>query len=168
MNPSLLALFVLRVAGPAILLLNALALLFIKADPPPFEEQSAVTAVVVRVITPRRKLIITLLSLAAATYFADALSVIIFAIITKQWQGSQAEWRGLALGDFLGLLAFAAIAMICTIKESEGKVVWTRRRVRMFAVLACAFDIAIVFMTAFNVDFRRDGASNLPLHLCDP
>src|ERR1700761_8580661 len=156
MNPSLLALFVLRVVGPAILLLNACSLLFIHA-PIQQSHSSEITPVVVRVVVPRRLLIVTLLYVAAATYFFDGLLVVILAVLNGTWQGSQDEWRGVDGGAFLGLIAFATVAILGTVKESQGKEVWLSQRIRAFAIFACTFDIAIVVLMALNIDFRNEG-----------
>jgi hypothetical protein len=155
MNPSLLALFILRVAGTAFLVLQAASLLLIKATPPP--DKSPITDVVVRVLTPRRTLIVTLLSLAALTYFTDAVLVIILAVLTRKWQGAQPEWKGIGISDFLGLIAFLTVAILGNVKEGQGKTVWTRSRVKLFAIAACAFDLAIVLLMVTNIDFHNKG-----------
>jgi hypothetical protein len=153
MNPSLLALFILRIAGTIVLVLLASSLLSIKPPPPP--AKSPITAVVVRILTPRRKLIVSLLAFAALTYFLDALIVIILAILTRKWQDSQEQWRGLFASDFLGLFAFSTVAILGNVKEAQGIEVWLKRRVKGFAIAACTLDIAIVFLMVTNIDFHN-------------
>jgi hypothetical protein len=151
------ALYVLRVLGPALLVATAATFIFARAAirlPP----SGPITPVVVRVITPRVPLILVLLSLAALTYAADAILAVVLAVVYHKWPGASEQWRGLEIGDFLGLLAFASASILGTWKHSHGTDIWLTKRAKLFAIFACIFDVVLVFLTARSIDFSTSGA----------
>ncbi|KZS98398.1 hypothetical protein SISNIDRAFT_448616 [Sistotremastrum niveocremeum HHB9708] len=152
MAAALWALFVVRIVGPAVLILTAFSLLFV-AQPTKPVEQSPITAVVVQVVTPRRSLIITLLSLASCAYFLDGLVIVLVAVIAHVWQSTLDLWRGLEIGDVLGLIAFTTLAIVGTVQEARGRLVWTTKRIKFFAATAFAFDLVQLVLLSTSKQF---------------
>ncbi|KAF9516641.1 hypothetical protein BS47DRAFT_1483796 [Hydnum rufescens UP504] len=151
---SLTPVFLYDLASGVILLLLSFSVLFVRSTPPSKDAASdEVTPIVVSLITPRRSLIRTILSLAALTYAADASVAIVRVILSGTW-GTPGP---IAVAPFLvGLVAFGLLAIFLSWKDLRGVDVWQRRRVRLFAVLAVLFEFAhlIVVATAGNL---RDG-----------
>ena len=95
---------ILRVLTPALVLVTALSL--IPTRPPSPKSPSPITSVVVAVHTPRRALILSLLSLASLTFFLDGLTFVIYAVLDKQWP----QGTGIEIGAVEGVIAFAGLA----------------------------------------------------------
>jgi hypothetical protein len=104
------------------------------------EEEDGVRAVLVPLTTPRRALIRTLLTLAAATYVADAVIGIVRAVLSGVWDRP----GPIGLAHYVaGLFAFGGLAILLTVKDLTGATVaWYARRLRVFAVLAVIFELA--------------------------
>ncbi len=153
-------LFVVRLVYPLLLLLTTFTLLHLKPSSKA-GSSSPITAVIVEVKTPRRSLILTLLSLVAFIYFLDGFALVLHSILTKTWQGipSQgswiAQWSGLEVEALVGLLASALLAIFGLWKETKGVKVWEKRRVRLWALVAVAGTLVEVVLTCMSVDFLR-------------
>lgn len=155
----LIALFVIRLFFPTALLLTSFSLL---SGKPARRSQSSseITPVVVSVTTPRRTLILALLSLIAFAYFLDGLSLILHSVLTKTWQGTPshtwwaAQWSGLEIDVLGGLLASGLLAIFGVWKETKGVAVWTSKTPKLWAVTAFVGTIAEVVLLFLSVQFR--------------
>lgn len=157
----LLALHALRL-GPILLLVYALAFVFAK---PAQTASGPITQVVVQVTRPRTAAILSLLSLAAATYFLDGIVIVLTALWTHVWEGHTKEWQGIESADIAGLAAFTALLIIGTVKQARGIDIWTRKALKVFVLLAITFDIpqtVLVVLTA-RLESSRSGEHSIPL-----
>lgn len=139
-------LFIFNIVSPSILLILVISTIFTRSTPsksPPDDEE--VTPVLVPVLTPRRGLIITLLSLAAATYFADAALLIVRAILSGVWGDFG---PATIAGYVIGVAAFFGLAIVGTWKETSGVDVWQSKRVRAFVAFAVVFEVMRVIVVA--------------------
>lgn len=158
----LTALFIVRLAFPTALLATALSLLTIKPRPAT-NSQSPITSVIVSLTTPRRSLILSLLSLVALTYFLDGLALVLHSILSKTWQGTPAhdwwrtQWSGLDIEAIVGLLATGSLAVLGVWKETQGVTVWTKRQPKIWALLALSGTIVEVALVASTVNFTQKG-----------
>ena len=159
LSPIQTALLVLRVVGPAILVLLAASLTFLR--PSHDHDNLPIVSVIVSHKAPRRALILSFLFLTAVVYFLDGLLVVARAVLTGVWEGSSAHWRCIEIADVLGLVAFAGLAALGTWKDVNGVEVWTRSRVKVFAIFATVVDIAQIVLIALSVNIFK----NPPVHV---
>lgn len=73
--------------------------------------EDAVTPVVVKRVSPRLTLILSLFSLVALTYFLDGLVFVLRSIIQREWEGSLPRWRGMEYYVIAGLAAAGGTAI---------------------------------------------------------
>ncbi|KAH7926500.1 hypothetical protein BV22DRAFT_1032756 [Leucogyrophana mollusca] len=149
------ALFGVRIASPALVLLAALSLVPTKAPTPP--SPSPITPVVVESRVPRRALILALLSIISASFFVDGLAYIVNAIIVK-WP----RHTGIECVAVTGLVAYGGLAALGAWKDVRGVEVWTRRRVKVAIGLALVLDIVQLALLASS--FRVNDPD--PRHIC--
>lgn len=123
-TPTQTAIFLLRVLSPALLLLSALSIVTARAPPP--QSPSPITSVVVAARTPRRALILSLLSLSGLTFFLDGFTFILYAVWYKSWP----KWTGIEVAAVEGLVAFAGLAALGAWKDIHGVEVWFMKRVK--------------------------------------
>ncbi|TDL26049.1 hypothetical protein BD410DRAFT_764367 [Rickenella mellea] len=164
----LIALFTTRIVFPVLLLATALSLLRLKPASPQDASPSPITSVTVAVKTPRRALILSLLSLVALSYFLDGFALILHSLISKTWQGTPehgwwiAQWGGLEVETLLGLLASGLLAIIGVWKEVERIPVWIKRRVKLWAGIAVDATALEVVLLGLTVDFHKRGPPEIP------
>lgn len=139
-------LLVLRVLSPFLLLVAALSTIFARPPPPP-PSSSPITSVVVATRTPRRAVILPLLSLSALTFFLDGLTFVVLTVISKEWP----EWTGIEVGAVEGLIAFAGLAAIGAWKDVQGVDVWFFRRVSLGITWSLLLDIAQVVLLGLAI-----------------
>ncbi|KAK7057401.1 ABC transporter protein [Favolaschia claudopus] len=149
------ALFVLRLVSPFLVVLSTLSLL--AASPPPPPSPSAITRVVVPTVTPRRALILFLLSLSAFTFLFDGLLFVVYAVIDKTWPHN----TGIEYNALLGLVAFAGMAALGAYQEIRGVEVWSRTHIKWSVALSSAIDLVLVVLIAKAIRF--DGGSRFPI-----
>lgn len=160
----LIALFVIRLVFPVALFSTALSVLAIKPTRPGSSD-SPITAVVVSITTPRRSLILSLLSLIALAYFLDGLALVLHSILTKTWQGTPAhegwaaQWSGLEVEVLGGLLASGLLAILGVWKELRGAAVWTHKTPKLWTVVAFIGTIAEVVLLFLSVQFSSKRTS---------
>lgn len=142
------ALFLLRVLSPAVLLLSALSI--ITTRPPQPKSPSPITSVVVAARTPRRALILSLLSLSALTFLLDGLTFVVYTVFTKSWL----KWTGIEVASVEGLVAFAGLAALGAWKDIHGVEVWFLKRVKAGVTWALLLDIAQVVL--LGLTFRSE------------
>ena len=139
---ELTPIFLLRVLSPLLVLLSTISLF--AAHPPPPQEPSPITSVVVAARTPRRALILSLLSLSALTFFLDGLAFVLYVVFEKQWP----SWTGLDVATIEGLVAFGGLAAVGAWKDVQGVPVWLLRRVKLGVTWSLLFDIGqVVFLS---------------------
>lgn len=154
----LTALFVVRTAFPAALLATALSLLTTKPRPAT-NSPSPITSVIVSLTTPRRSLILSILSLVALSYFLDGFALVLHSALSKTWQGTPAhdwwrtQWSGLDIESIVGLLASGLLAVLGVWKETQGVTVWTSRQPKIWALLALLGTVIEVVLLASTVNF---------------
>ncbi|TFK54285.1 hypothetical protein OE88DRAFT_1675841 [Heliocybe sulcata] len=165
------ALFAVRVASPALVLLATLAVIPTRpsASPP-----SEITSVVVATRIPRRGAILSLLSLTALTFFLDGLTFALYALLARLWPQN----TGIEIGAVVGLVAFGGLAALGAWKDVKGVDVWSLKRVKLGVATALLLDIAQVVLFALSVNLFKDVPKipelpikiNLPalLHLAFP
>lgn len=160
-EPALLtALFAVRLAFSVVLLATSLSFLTAKNSTSP-SSNSPITSVVVAVTTPRRSLILSILSLVALTYFLDGFGLVLHSVLSKHWQGTpsaghwwRSQWSGIEVEAVAGLLASGLLAIIGVWKESQGVPVWSMKRPKFWAataIVGTVVEVALIFST---VDFR--------------
>src|SRR5882724_3232808 len=143
-----LVLLALRVASPALVLFAALSIVPARPVPPP--SPSPITSVVVVTHTPRRALILSLLSLSSLTYFLDGLAFVLFVVLKKTW----AHRTGIEINAVVGLVAFAGLAALGAWKDLNGVDVWSLKRVKSSIFLSLVLDIAQVVI--FGIRIPKD------------
>ncbi|KZT26798.1 hypothetical protein NEOLEDRAFT_1131838 [Neolentinus lepideus HHB14362 ss-1] len=143
------ALFAVRVVSPALVLLATLALIPTR---PTSQPPSEITSVVVATRVPRRGAILSLLSLAALTFFLDGLTFAIYALLDKIWP----QKTGIEIGAVIGLIAFGGLAALGSWKDVKGVDVWSLKRVKLGLTAALVLDIAQVVMFALSVKLYKD------------
>ncbi|KDQ21393.1 hypothetical protein BOTBODRAFT_25832 [Botryobasidium botryosum FD-172 SS1] len=144
------ALSVVHVASPFILAATTFSLMPAHPAPAMPGSPTPITSVVTQVLTPRRPLILTLLSLAAGTYFLDGAFVILRAVLTGHW-----DPRGVLLvhpmaAPLLGLVAFGGLAILGTWKDIKGYDVWSTRRVKVFVIVAVLLEVLQVVLLGLS------------------
>ena len=97
--------------------------------------------------TPRRAVILPLLSLSALTFFLDGLTFVVLTVISKEWP----QWTGIEVGAVEGLIAFAGLAAIGAWKDVQGVDVWFLRRVSFGITWSLLFDIAQVVLLGLAI-----------------
>jgi hypothetical protein len=145
-----LALFTLRILSPAVVLLAAVFILPLKSAGTP-ANQSEVTVVVAQTRTPRRALILSLLSLASLTFLLDGLTFVVYAVLLKTWP----SFTGIEVNAILGVVAYAGIAALGAFKDVKGVDVWSLQRVRVAVFLALAMDITQAALYGVSTQFRQ-------------
>ncbi|KAI0093127.1 hypothetical protein BDY19DRAFT_922216 [Irpex rosettiformis] len=153
-------LLVLRVLSPFLLLGAALSTIFSRPSPP--HSPSPITSVVVATRTPRRAVILPLLSLSALTFLLDGLTFVAFTVISKEWP----EWTGIEVGAVEGLVAFAGLAAVGAWKDVQGVDVWFFRRISFGITWSLLLDIAQVILLGLAIKKPLNVASLL--HLAFP
>jgi hypothetical protein len=142
-------LFASRIASPTLLLFVVLSLFTLRKASPP--DATPITAVIVPVLTPRRSLILTLVSIATLTYLCDATVVILRAVVGHTWEGSDPTWKGIEVADVLGFIAFGGLNIVGSWRDAKGIRVWESTRLKFYAVAAVLFEIAHVTLLALSV-----------------
>jgi hypothetical protein len=151
-SPLLTALLVLRIAGPGVLTLLVTSLFFLRPSSHDHDhDNSPIVSVIISQKAPRRAVILSFLSLTAAAFFLDGVVVVARAVLTGTWEGSSQQWRLIEVADVIGLVAFAGLAALGTWKDVNGVDVWTRQRVKFFALLAWVVDVVQVVLLALSV-----------------
>ncbi|KAH8093897.1 hypothetical protein BXZ70DRAFT_948370 [Cristinia sonorae] len=134
---------ILRLVSPALVLLSTLSILPAR---PPSQDTSPITPVVVATRTPRRGLILSLLSLASLSYLCDGLTFVAFAVISKKWP----HLTGIEIGAIEGVAAFAGLAALGAWKDLHGVEVWGLKRVRVGVTLSLLVDIALAVLLGIH------------------
>lgn len=131
--------------------LYALTLAAVKSNVIQPASPSPITTVVVQEVQPRRALIISIILFSAFTYFLDGLLVIILWLVYGLRQSRVIEWRFVELADAAGLIAFSIFLFIGIRKDMHSVEFWTRKRVKAFALLAIALDIAYLVLMLLTI-----------------
>lgn len=155
-DDALSMLFTVRIVFPLILLAGSLSILLAKPASGQIRLWDSSTPTAIR--SPRRVLILTILSLIALTYFLDGLALIVHSVVSKTWQGIpehgqwwRSEWAGLEIECVTGLLASGLLAIIGLWKEHQNVAVWTTWRPKFWTIVALIglnIEILLVFSTA--------------------
>lgn len=147
-----LALFSIRVASPAIVLLATLSLIFARAPSHSPNSPSPITSVVVASRIPRRALILSLLSLASLTFLLDGLSFVVYAVLDQYWR----HMTGIEPNTIVGIVAFSGLAALGAWKDIHGVPVWSLKRIKGAIGLALLLDIVHVVLLGFTTKFHKD------------
>ncbi|KAJ2937028.1 hypothetical protein H1R20_g54, partial [Candolleomyces eurysporus] len=113
-------------------------------------DDSAITSVVVATNVPRRAAILSLLSFAALTYFADGAVFVVYAVISKQWPRHTA----IPLNTVLGLASLSGIAAIGAWKDVAGADVWSLKRLKLAIFTSLSLDIALVVFLGLEIHLQ--------------
>ncbi|ELU45080.1 hypothetical protein AG1IA_00881 [Rhizoctonia solani AG-1 IA] len=149
MAPSPEVLFQLRAAESATLLVLLLGAPLLKGPTPPHATTngvSEITTVVRAVKTPRRQLVVFLLSLAALTAFLDGSVTVGLAVIKHVFETNLPPWKGTEFHSVALLVAFAGFAIIGAFKEARGAPIWQSKLLKLFVFAALAFDVALAIL----------------------
>ncbi|KAJ2913474.1 hypothetical protein MD484_g6942, partial [Candolleomyces efflorescens] len=149
MVEAALPIFILRVLSPALLFLAGVSLVPLKQPQPP-ASQSVITSVVVATNVPRRAAILSLLSFAALTYFADGAVFVVYSVISKQWPRHTA----IPLNTVLGLASLSGIAAIGAWKDVAGADVWSLKRLKLAIFTSLSLDIALVVLLGLEIHLQ--------------
>jgi hypothetical protein len=134
---------ILRVLSPTLVFLSTLLLIPTRPLQPP--SPSPITSVVVATRTPRRALILSLLSLVSLTYLLDGLLFVVYAILQKHWSSSAID-----IAAVVGVAAFSGLAAFGAWKDLHGVEVWSRKRVKL-AITACLLlDISVLLLIGYG------------------
>lgn len=146
--PPATILFLLKVVSPALVLLSTL--LIIPARPSPPQSPSPITSVVVATRTPRRAVILALLSLLSLTYLFDGVVFVIFVVYHKSWP----RLSGTEIGALEGIVAFAGLAALGTWKDLQGADVWNSKRLKLGLSGSLVLDIALAVL--YGLSFQSE------------
>lgn len=144
-HAALQPLFIIRVLSPALVFLATLSVTFTRPAPP--QPPSPITSVVVATRTPRRALILALLSLVSLTFFLDGLTFVGYAVLDKTWPA----YTGVEINSLLGLTAFAGLAALGAWKDVQGVDVWSLTRLKLSIAVALALDVAQVALSGLSL-----------------
>ncbi|CAE7126377.1 unnamed protein product [Rhizoctonia solani] len=142
-------LFQLRVAESAALLVLLLASPLLKGPSPPqytTNDRSEITTVVRAIKTPRRQLVVFLLTLAALSAFLDGSVTVGLAIFKDTFETKLPAWKGIEFYSVALLVAFAGFAIIGAFKEARGVPIWQSKLLKLFVFVALAFDVVIAII----------------------
>lgn len=156
-------LFGLRVGESSALLLLLLTTPLLKGptpQPEPSNGHSEITTVVRAVKSPRRQLIVFLLSLAAFTAFLDGSVTVANAVFKHVIETKIPAWRGTDLYSVALLVAFAGFAIIGGFKEARGAPIWQSKVLKLFVLIALACDVALAVLIPLVVPIWK---SKLPV-----
>ncbi|KAG5719458.1 Heavy metal tolerance protein [Termitomyces sp. T112] len=153
--PDILVL-IIRVVAPTLVLLSTLSLSFI--HPPVQTLPSPITSVVVATNVPRRAFILTFLSLTSFIFFLDGFASTVQAVIDKHWPRN----TGIEINSVVGLVAFAGLAVIGSLKDIQGVQVWTLTRIKLSVMAMLALDIALVTLLGLRIQASRNDDSHIP------
>ncbi|CAE6523836.1 unnamed protein product [Rhizoctonia solani] len=141
-------LFHLRAADSAALLVLLLTSLLpqnsSKPEPPTTDENSEIMTVVRAVQTPRKQLIVLLLSLAALTALLDGSITVARAIFKHGFETELPAWKGIEFYSIALLVSFAGVAIISLFKETRGFPIWQSKLLKLFVFVALVFDTLLV------------------------
>jgi hypothetical protein len=112
---------------------------------------SSITAVVIKSVSPRRALLLTLFSFITFTYLLDGLIVFVYWALRGFRQSYFTQWRGVELADVAGFLAFSAVIVIALWKHKSGVDLWLRKRLKAWLILAILLDIAYLVLLILAV-----------------
>ncbi|KAI0785526.1 hypothetical protein C8Q75DRAFT_794509 [Abortiporus biennis] len=157
---SPIPLFILRVLSPALVLISTLSI--IPARPAPPQSPSPITSVVVATRTPRRAVILSLLSLSALTFFLDGFAFIFNAVFRKTWP----HFTAIELNSVEGVAAFTGLAALGAWKDIHGVDVWNLKRVKYAIGAALGLDVALTVLLALTIE--SPPPLNSLLHLAFP
>ena len=145
-HPILVALYASRIATSFFLLAISTSLFLLKPALGSIQLHENSTSITV--ISPRRGLILILLSLVSLAYFSDGLVLILHSVITKTWQGTpdfelgsgsglwNSKWSGLDIEDVVGLFASSLLSCVGIWKEYQKTAVWTTWRPKLWTIMA--------------------------------
>ncbi|CAE6491833.1 unnamed protein product, partial [Rhizoctonia solani] len=168
MAPSPEALFYLRVVESAVLLFLLLVSPLLKGPSPPqytTHATSEITTVVRAVKTPRRQLVVFLLSLAALSAFLDGSVTVGLAIFNHIFETKLPAWKGIEFYSVALLVAFAGFAIIGAFKEARGVPIWQSKLLKLFVLVALVFDVVIAIVIPLVVpiwNIRPDPNPHIP------
>ncbi|KAG6862313.1 hypothetical protein C0995_016011 [Termitomyces sp. Mi166 len=151
-----LPVFIIKVVSPTFVLLSTLSLLFI--HPPVSVSPSPITSVVVATNVPRRAFILTFLSLTSFTFFLDGLTFTVQTVINKYWP----RHSGTEINSFVGLVAFAGLAVIGSWKDIQGVHVWTLTRIKLSVLAALLLDLALATLLGLRIRVSRNDDPHIP------
>lgn len=149
----LLSIDVVQILSPALVLLVALSLLFVRPLAAQPASPSPVVSVVVASRIPRRTPILLLLSLISATYFLDGLSFVFFTVFTKQ----PLHFAASEASAITGVLAFSGLAILGAWKELQGVKVWLLKRIHNVIAVALTLDVTLLILIGFYIRQVRAG-----------
>lgn len=143
--------FVARVLSPTIIFLSAFTLFSVHSRPP--TSPSPITQVVVATAVPRRALILTLLTLVAATYFLDGISFVVFAVKDHDWP----RQSGIPINTITGVVAFSGLAALGAWKDVHGIDVWALKRIKLAVAASLALDLSLAVLLALHLRQSEKG-----------
>lgn len=158
MSSEILPIFVTRFISPSLVLLSTLSLFF--TSPPP-RATSEITQVVVASPVPRRAAILSLLSLAALSYFLDGAAFVAFAILDHDWP----RHSGIPINTIAGVVAFSGLAALGSWKDIHGVQVWLLKRIRVAIVASVALDITLAVLLGLRLRNGDPGKASILLHI---
>lgn len=156
MAPSPDVLYGLRVADSVALIAMLLGAPLLKgpAPQPSSDGHSEITSVVHAVKNPRRRLIVSLLSLAAVTAFLEALVTVANALFRHVLETKLPSWRGIELYSVALFVAFGALVVVGLLKETRGAPIWQSTLLKAFVLTGLVFDLVIVVFLILAADWN--------------
>lgn len=158
-HPVLVTLFASRIVTSFLLLAVSLSTLSLKPALGSIQLQESST--LITITTPRRGLILALLSLISVSFFSDGLTLIVHSVISKIWQGTpnlglslwRSKWSGLDIEAVIGLFSSTLLSSVAVWKEYHKIAVWTTWRPKLWAIVALAGS-SIELWCLFASDFH--------------
>ena len=130
--------------------------------PAPMEQPPGIRPIVTPRVSPRRSLILGLISAIGFTYFGDGVVFVAQAVITGLWDEIKgASWATYALGNVF-LWSFAAVIVIAR----NG---YMRKGLITAATFAMVVEIVVLVFSAIEMGKRKSASSMIvKLHFSSP
>ncbi|CAE6494710.1 unnamed protein product [Rhizoctonia solani] len=159
MTPSPQVLFQLRTTECIALLVILLASLLPKGvrgiEPPSTDVVLEIRTVVRAIQTPRKQLIVLLLSLVALTALLDGSVTVANALFKRVFETKIPAWKGSEFYSVVLFVTFTGFAIVSLLKEAHHHPIWQSKLLKLFVFVALLFDTALAILIPIFIPIWR-------------